>query len=80
MADDPKIEISTALLRTLHRLHRQRSDLQSQIDRGPRSIKASEARVTAAGSEVVSIKERLKASRIVSDQKQLQLKEREARV
>lgn len=80
MAGDPKIQISTELLRTLHRLHRQLTDLRSQRDRGPLQIKASEARVTKAQQEVERIKDEQKITKLVSDQKQLQLREREDRV
>ncbi len=80
MAGDPKIEFSTALLRTLHRLHQQRTDLKSQIERGPRQIKASQMRITEALERVQTIKDRSQAARLVSDRKQLQLAEREARL
>jgi predicted nucleic acid-binding Zn-ribbon protein len=80
MAGDTKIQISTELLRTLHRLHRQLADLRSQRDRGPLQINASQARVTKAQQEVENIKAEQKQIKIVSDQKQLQLREREDRV
>ena len=80
MAGDSKVQISTELLRTLHRLHQQLADLRTQRDRGPIQIKASEARIRAATVEVDSIKEKRKEAKKVSDQKQMSLKEREARI
>ena len=42
MARD-KIEISTQLLRRLHHLHQQLTELQNQVDRAPRQIQAGKA-------------------------------------
>ena len=80
MAGDTKIQISTELLQTLHRLHRQLADLRTQLDRAPVQIKASEARIASAESEVDAVNVRRKDAKVVSDQKQLQLKEREVRI
>tara|TARA_R110002049_G_scaffold72490_2_gene187072 strand:- start:65770 stop:66504 length:735 start_codon:yes stop_codon:yes gene_type:complete len=76
----PKIEVSTGLLRTLHRIHRQLADLQSQIDRGPRQIKAGEGMVAKASADAEEAKNALKKMRLASDEKQLQLKTRESRI
>ena len=43
-----KIEFSAKLLQTLHRIHRQREDLENELQRGPRQIKAGEGMVDAA--------------------------------
>jgi hypothetical protein len=80
MRNDPKIEISTRLLRTLHRIHRQRTDLNGQIARGPRQIKAGEALVAKAGTDMQTVKDSLKNANLLSDEKQLQLKSREAQI
>ena len=37
--------VSLAVLRTLHRLHRQLADLREQDQRGPKQIRANEANV-----------------------------------
>lgn len=80
MAPHASVEISTELLRTLHRIHRQRSDLQSRLDRGPRQIKASEQANAAAAKALEDAKAALKKARLATDEKQLQLKTREQRV
>lgn len=80
MSSGSKIEISTALLRTLHRIHRQRTDLTSQIERGPRQIKAGQGLIAKALGDLEAIRENVKKSKMASDEKQLQLRSREARV
>ena len=77
---EPVIEISAELLQRLHRIHRQRTDLQSQIDRGPRQIAAGEAMVQKARQELANTAESIKRAKLLADQKQLQLKEREDRL
>ena len=64
-----EIEFSTELLRTLHRIHRQRTDLKGQIDRGPRQVKAGETMVTKATTALETIKEKNKQATLASDEK-----------
>jgi len=80
MVTVPKLEISNGLLRTLHRIHRQVTDLQNRIDRGPRQIQAGEALVGKAEMEFEQAKAALKKMRVASDERQLQLKTREAKI
>lgn len=80
MSSASKIEISTDLLRTLHRIHRQRADLKSRLERGPRQIKAGETMVAAAAEKVDAAKKAVKAAKLVADEKQLQLSTRESRI
>ncbi len=80
MSADNSFQVSMELLRTLHRIQRQRSDLQSQIERGPRQLKASEAIVAQHQSEAVDAVDKLKKAKMAVDQKQLQLKSREERI
>ena len=80
MSSETKIEISAELLRRLHRIHRQRTDLNGQIARGPRQIQAGETLVVKASDDLAAAKEALKHAIMASDDKQLQLKTREARV
>jgi len=77
---EPVIEISADLLQRLHRIYRQRNDLQGQIDRGPRQIAAGEAIVQKCHQAVADAGEAIKRTKIMADQKQLQLKERENRL
>lgn len=80
MPSEAKIEISPALLRRLHRIHRQLTDLNGQIERCPRQVKAGEALVAKATGDLEAIRERLKKATIACDDKQLQLKTRESRI
>ncbi len=80
MSTGSNIEISAPLLRTLHRIHRQLTDLRSQLSRCPRQIKAGEAMVAKAQADVDELQEKLKKTKLASDEKQLQLKSREARI
>lgn len=80
MASETKTKISTEVLRTLHRLHRQRTDLKNREARGPRQIAAGEAQVKAASEAVEEARATLKKARMAADEKQLQLRTREDRV
>lgn len=75
-----KIEVKTEVLRTLHRIHRQLSDLRDQIARGPRQIKAGEGLVAKAVADLEAVRAAMKAATMASDEKQLQLKTREANI
>lgn len=70
----------TESLRTLHRIHRQLTDLRDRLERGPRQMKAGEAAVKKAEGDVTAAKDAYKTAKMASDEKQLQLKQREARL
>ncbi len=80
MSRDTSVEISAELLRSLHRIHRQLTDLRGQLDRGPRQIKAGETLVAGAAAAVEAIKDQQKKHKMAADAKQLTLKGRENRV
>lgn len=67
-------------LRTLHRIHRQLTDLRGRLDRGPRRVRAKEAVAAQATAVLEGAKEQQKAARVRSDQKQLSLKSSEAKI
>lgn len=71
---------NAAVLRELHRIHIQLSDLRDRRDRGPRQIKAHEANVAKLDAEVTRLKNEQKATRMAADQKQLQLKSGETKI
>lgn len=77
---EPVIEISAALLQRLHRIHRQRTDLQGRIAAGPRQVAAGQAMVERCRQTDQQAAETLRRARLLADQKQLQLKEREDRI
>lgn len=72
--------ITGSALRELHRIHKQLTDLRGRLDRGPKQIAASAGAVQRMEMEAEQAKEKLKKARIASDDKQLSLKSREARI
>jgi predicted nucleic acid-binding Zn-ribbon protein len=74
------MSITASSLRQLHRIHRQRTDLRERLDRGPKQVRAAEANVKRLEEEVAQAKETLTRTKIATDDKELQLKEREARI
>jgi uncharacterized protein len=72
--------IGTSVLRTLHRLHRQLSDLTERLQRGPRQIRAAEANVQHREELLTKAKAEAKSLRMAADQQQLQLKSGEDKV
>jgi predicted nucleic acid-binding Zn-ribbon protein len=70
----------TESLRSLHRIHRQLSDLRDRLARGPKQVQAMEANVKKADEDLAQAKAAHKQARIASDEKQLQLKQREAKL
>jgi len=74
------MSITGTALRELHRIHKQLTDLRGRLDRGPKQIAASQGAVLRLETEAVQAKEVHKKARIASDDKQLQLRSREARV
>ena len=80
MAVDSKTPIKSALLRRLHSLHLQATDLQGQLERGPRQIKAGEAILAQCKTDVEAAQQAVKAAVMACDDKQLQLRTREDRI
>ena len=70
----------TESLRTLHRIHRQHSDLKDRLTRGPRQIQAAEANVKKCEADLAQAKDAFKQAKMASDEKQLQLKHRESKL
>jgi len=70
----------TESLRTLHRIHRQLSDLRDRLARGPKQVAVIETNVKRAEEDVATAKTTHKQARIAADEKQLQLKQREAKL
>jgi uncharacterized protein len=70
----------TESLRTLHRIHRQHSDLKDRLSRGPRQIHVAETSVKKCESDLAQAKDAYKQAKMASDEKQLQLKHREAKL
>lgn len=73
-------KLDSSILCTLHRLHRQLSDLKERLDRGPKQIRASEANLKHREELFGQAKAESKTLRMAADQKQLQLKSSEDKV
>jgi len=67
-------------LRKLHRIHRQLSDLKQRLERGPRQVLAAEANGKRLEQQVFEAKELLTRTKVTVDDKELQLREREAKI
>ena len=72
--------VSAAALAELHRIHRQLTDLRSRLAKGPQQIKIAQLHVDKVEQEMATAKEEVQRARINSDQKELQLAEREGRI
>src|SRR5688572_9423427 len=70
----------TDSLRTLHRIHRQHSDLKDRLKRGPRQIQVAEGSVKKCETDLAQAKDAYKQAKMASDDKQLQLKHRESKL
>ena len=80
MSPPTEIEFSAELLRTLHRIHRQRTDLIGRLQRGPRQIAAGQAMVDQAQQELENARQGLRKAQLAAEEKQLQLQGREAQI
>jgi len=68
------------VLRELHRIHQQLTELRQRMDRGPKQVHAREANVARIEAELVEAKAAIKAAKVAGDQKQLQLKSGEGKI
>jgi uncharacterized protein len=72
--------VSTEVLRTLHVLHRQLTDLRHRQGRGPKRIHAHEANVAKQEAALHQLQADSKAFRVATDAKQLQFKTNENKI
>lgn len=70
----------TETLRTLHRIHRQLTDLKGRLRRGPQLVAAHENNVARCKDALAAAQETLKKARVANDAKQRQLREGEDRI
>lgn len=63
------MSVAAGVLRELHRIHRQLSDLRERLERGPKQIKAREANVAKLEAELAQLKNDVKAARVAADQR-----------
>jgi uncharacterized protein len=69
-----------AILRELHRLRRHARDLQNEIERGPRMLKAHEAKVAREEESVHEAHERIKRLKVQTHEKEVSLKEKQQQI
>ena len=74
------MDISSATLRELHRIHRQLAELRSRLAHGPKQFAATQATLASRQEQLERAKQMMTRSRVAVDQKELQLKEREGRI
>lgn len=74
------MSVTAGVLRELHRIHRQLSDLRERLERGPKQIRAREANVSRLEAELTQLKADVKAARVATDQRQLLLKSGESKI
>jgi len=74
------MRITAEALRELHRIHRQLTDLRDRLERGPRQLRATEGSVKKMEADLAQAKESNTKTRLMVDDRQLQLREREMRI
>jgi len=72
--------VTASALARLHRIHKQITDLTERLDRGPRQLRAGNASVAKFEEKLETAKADVQRMKIAADDRQLQLKEREARI
>jgi predicted nucleic acid-binding Zn-ribbon protein len=68
------------IVQRLHRVWRQRTDLESQLSRGPKQIAHAQLQTETASQALKHHRELIKNKRMEADRKQLQMREREAKL
>jgi uncharacterized protein len=68
------------ILRRLHRILRQQADIRSQLERGPRTIKAAKNVFELASQALAAHREEIKKKKMDADRMQLQLRTRESKI
>jgi predicted nucleic acid-binding Zn-ribbon protein len=74
------MSVTALALRELHRIHRQITDLKSQLARGPKQIRAAEGLLERLDTAVAAAKQALTHTKVTADDRQLQLRHREDRI
>ncbi len=74
------MSVTASALREIHRIHRQITDLRGQLERGPRQVQATQRHLQQEQDACAQGKLALKQTRMNSDEKQLQLRQREDRI
>ena len=74
------VKLDYSLLATIHRILKQRTDLNDRIERGPRKIRVAENAETQFNETLEAARENRKTTKMLADKKQLHLSSRESRI
>jgi predicted nucleic acid-binding Zn-ribbon protein len=72
--------VSDAIVRRLHEILMRVADIRSQMERGPKQLQLAQSQLQAAKDAVTQCKDSIKQKRMDADRKQLQQREREAKL
>ncbi|MFN7731170.1 MAG: zinc ribbon domain-containing protein [Pirellula sp.] len=72
--------VSDAIVRRLHELLSHIADLKGQIERGPKQIQLAHTQLKSAADAVAACKDAIKQKKMEADRKQLQQRERDAKL
>ena len=72
--------VTASLIQTLHRINRQKADLENQLKRGPKVVAAAQTKLDSALAGAQAVRDKMTAMRLDAEAKQLQMKEREAKI
>ncbi len=74
------MSVTASLVQRLHRINRQKTDLNGQLERGPRLVTAATRKLQAAQQNVANTRDKIKKMKVEADGKQLQMREREEKI
>ena len=72
--------VTASLVQQLHRINRQKTDLNGQLKRGPRTVAVSEGKLKEKQAAAEELREKKKRAHVDADDKQLQMKSREEKI
>ena len=74
------MSVSATVLRELHHIHQQLSELHDRLARGPRRVQVREANVAQLDAALAAAQQNVRQTKMVADQKQLELKSGENKI
>ena len=74
------MKLDYSLLKTIHRILKQKTDLTERIEKGPRQVRVAQNAEQQFVADLEQIKESRTKAKMAADEKQLQLSEREAKI
>jgi len=74
------MNVSDSVVRNLHQHLVQIAEMKTQVERGPKQVKAAILQVEASKNALQTCKDAIKKKKMDADRKQLQLREREAKI